>query len=199
MIRKIPNCLENPLDNLLIELCEPTTTFFRSTGFNPNDLTTISFIFGILSILFLYKNKPILSVICYFISYFFDCADGYHARRYRMCTEYGDLYDHIKDWVVNILFISLLISRNKHKLNLSQWIIVVIFFLLLLGGQMLYFASQERYYNKLDKIPSLRWLGFLVKTKEQSIRTLKWVKYFGCGTFILCVCIFTLWIELYKN
>ena len=198
MTRKIPTSLENPLDNLLIDLCEPTTKFFRSTGFNPNDITTLSFLFGLLAILFLYKNKPVLSVVFYFISYFFDCADGYHARRYKMCTKLGDIYDHVKDITINITFITLLVSRNKHKLTTIQWIIVAIFFILLLGAQMLYFASQERHYNNLDKIPSLRWLGFLVKTKEDAINTLKWARYFGCGTFILSVCIFTLWIETKK-
>ena len=198
MTRKIPNSLENPLDNLLIELCEPTTKFFRLLGFNPNDITTLSFLFGLLAILFLYRNKPILSVVCYFISYFFDCADGYHARRYKMCTKFGDMYDHVKDITINITFITLLVSRNKHKLTSIQWILVALFFSFLIVGQILYFASQERYYNKLHKIPSLRWLGFLVKTKEDAIKTLKWSRYFGCGTFILSVCIFTLWIEIRK-
>jgi phosphatidylglycerophosphate synthase len=194
-MRKIPSDLENPIDNAIIYMCEPMSKFFRTLNFNPNDITTLSLIFGILSVILLYKNKPVLSVACFFISYIFDCADGYYARKYRMCTKLGDLYDHIKDWTVNITYGYILFTRNRHKLPTYGWIIVLFVLLILLGMQSLYFGAQEKYYDKLDQVPSLAWLGKMIKNKEQAKKVLKIVRYFGCGTFIVCVMFFTLWIE----
>lgn len=197
-MRKIPTNLENPIDNVIINMCEPIVKYFRTLHFNPNDITTLSLIFGILSLLFLYKSKPILAVACYFISYMFDCADGYYARKYRMCTKLGDLYDHIKDWTVNITYGYILFTRNRHKLSTYGWILVVLLFLFLLGMQALYFGAQERYYGKLEQVPSLAWLGKLIKTKEQAKKVLSVTRFFGCGTFVVVVILFTLWIEYKK-
>lgn len=194
-MRKLPKNLENPIDNLIIEACEHMSKFFKSLHFNPNDITTLSLIFGILSILFLYKGKPVLTVTCYFISYVFDCCDGYYARKYKMCTKFGDLYDHIKDWTVNIIYVYVLFIRNKHKLTPYQWIVFMIVLLFLIILQSIYFGSQEKYHNNLNACPSLSWLGYFIKTKEQAEKVLCVTRFFGCGTFIICVIIFTLWIE----
>jgi phosphatidylglycerophosphate synthase len=197
-MRKIPSNLENPLDSLLIDLSEPISKYFHTLYMNPNDITTFSLIFGIISILFLYKEKPVLASACYFLSYLFDVVDGYYARKYRMVTKFGDMYDHIKDWTVNITYMYVLFNRNKQKLKTWQWILVSCIFIFLLGMQALYFSAQEKYYNKIDTIPSLAWLSGLIKTKEEAIKTLKWTRFFGCGTFITCVIIFTIWIEYKK-
>ena len=174
------------------------STFFKNLHLNPNDITTLSLIFGILSIIFLYKGKTIISISCYFISYIFDVLDGYYARKYNMCTKFGDLYDHIKDWTVNITYGYILFIRNKNKLTTSQWIFVLICIFLLIGCQSIYFGAQERYYGKKDLCPSLAWLGSIVKTKEQAKKLLSVIRFFGCGTFIIFVMIFTVYIEYKK-
>jgi phosphatidylglycerophosphate synthase len=194
-MRKIPTYLENPIDNVIIAVCDGMSKFFRVLKFNPNGITTLSLIFGVLSLLFLYKSKSVLAVACYFISYVFDVLDGYYARKYDMCTKFGDLYDHIKDWAVNVTYVYILFTRNRHKLSKKAWVLVLLMFVFLLGMQAVYFGAQERYYDNLDKIPSLGWLGSIVKTKSQAIKILKIVRYFGCGTFIITVMIFTVWIE----
>lgn len=197
-MRKIPKNLENPIDNAIIDICDPLSKFFHSLHFNPNDITTLSLIFGILSILLLYRGQTIAAVACYFISYVFDCCDGYYARKYRMCTKFGDLYDHFKDWIVYIMYTYVLYTRNKEKLSKKQWISVLLVFLFLLGLQLVHFAAQERYHNKLDNIPSLGWLASFVKTKEQARNVLSVTRFFGCGTFILTIMAFTVYVEYKK-
>jgi hypothetical protein len=64
--------------------------------------------------------------------------------------------------------------------------------------QALYFGAQERYYGKLEQVPSLAWLGKLIKTKEQAKKVLSVTRFFGCGTFVVVVILFTLWIEYKK-
>ena len=173
--------------------------FFHYLHFVPNDITTLSLIFGILSVLLLYRGQTIASVVFYFISYIFDCCDGYYARKYKMCTKLGDIYDHFKDWTVNIMYIYVLYTCNKEKLSKKQWITVLFLFLFLICLQLLHFAAQERYHNKLDDIPSLGWLGYFVKTKEQAINVLSVTRFFGCGTFIVTVIAFTVYIQYKKK
>lgn len=197
-MRKLPSNLENPIDDLLIHVCEPLNKVLRKLYLNPNDITTLSLIFGFLSIVYLYKGNGVLAATFYFISYMFDCADGLYARKYMMCTKFGDLYDHIKDWTVNILFIYILVIRNKHKVSKREIIILTVYFVILFIAQAVYFGAQEVYYGHSEKSPSLSWLGSYIKTKEDAINILKYTRYLGCGTFILSLVVLTLYLEYKK-
>ena len=162
-MRKIPRELENPIDNILIDLCEPISELFNRISLTPNHITTISMIFGFLSVFFLYKRIVIVAVILYFISYLFDCVDGYYARKYNMCSKFGDLYDHIKDCSVNFLFYFGVFYIYKDKLSVSQWIIIGFISLFIKFMESLYFGAQEKYYDHLDDIPSFGFLSKMFK------------------------------------
>ena len=194
-MRKIPSDIENPIDNILIDIAEPLSIIFRSMNFTPNGITTLSLIFGIFAIIGLYKGYVIFSVIMMGLSYLMDCCDGYYARKYNMVTKVGDCYDHIKDVVVFILFIYVLYKRNKDKLDRKEWIIVWI--ILLFFGIMtsLYFGCQERYYGKEYEIPTFGCLSKLISSKEKAEKWLNFLRFFGLGTFTMVILIFTIWIE----
>jgi len=164
-------------------------------NFNPNDITTLSLIFGVISVISLYKGLVIPAIVAMLLSYFMDCIDGYYARKYNMVTEFGDLYDHIKDVLVFVAYIFVLFKRNKNKLTPKQWgyaIGVLLFFLVM---SVLYFACQEKYYNMDKNTLTLAWLSKFVKDKETAEKCLGILRYFGIGTFIMVVLIFTFWIE----
>jgi phosphatidylglycerophosphate synthase len=198
-MRKIPHELECPVDNVLIDLCEPLSIFFRKLDFTPNGITTLSLICGLLAIYFLYKDKPYAAVTFYFISYIFDCLDGYYARKYKMCSKFGDFYDHIKDWIIFTLFFIVFIKRNKNKLSKNEWIAASIVFALLFANQVLYFACQEKYHDKLDNTPTLQWLSTIIKDKETAENYLSYCRHGGIGTFVVIVIIFVLYVELKKK
>ena len=100
--RKISHRLENPVDNVLIEFADTLCPLFHSLGFTPNMITGLSAVFGYVSIYFLHKQRYVHSGVCFFVQYFFDCMDGYYARKYKMTSDIGDLLDHAKDATVNI-------------------------------------------------------------------------------------------------
>ena len=58
MERKVPENLENPIDNMIYKDMENVGKFFKENNFTPNMLTTISAFFGLLSIYAICKNKP---------------------------------------------------------------------------------------------------------------------------------------------
>lgn len=194
-MRKIPTNIENPIDNMIIDMAEPMSLIFHSMNFTPNGITTLSLIFGVFAIVGLYKGHSIFAVIMMALSYLMDCCDGYYARKYNMVTKEGDCYDHIKDVTVFSLFIYVLYKRNKQKLSRKEWIIVwsILLFFAVMSG--LYFACQERYYGKEDQIPTLGCLSQLISTKEKAEKWLEILRFFGLGTFMTVMLIFTIWLE----
>lgn len=197
-MRKIPKQYDCPIDNVVIDICELVSGAFHRVGFTPNGITTLSMITGLAGVFALWKSQPIIAVVLIAISYFFDCLDGYYARKYKMTSKIGDLYDHIKDISVFSLYILVLFYRNKHKLSTSQWILVFAIGLLFIMLSFLYFACQEQIYDKEEDIPSLSWTRLLVPNKHVAKKLLRILRHCGLGTFTLIYLGFTLWIEFKK-
>ena len=61
-MRKIDSDYENPIDNVLIDSGIKTLPFFKSIGFTPNLITTLSLIFGLISVFYLHKDNKKLSL-----------------------------------------------------------------------------------------------------------------------------------------
>jgi hypothetical protein len=181
MCRKIEKKYENPFDNILIDLCEYCSPFFHKLNFSPNDITTLSLIFGILSIYFLYKNNLVLFIVLYIISYFFDCFDGFYARKYKMVTKFGDIYDHVKDISVGVGIIIVLIITNKCSTTITVSIIITFIILTILANVNL--GCQELIYNTSDESPILNNLTKLCPGDPKE--TIKFTRYFGCGTYVI--------------
>ncbi|MDD4931400.1 MAG: CDP-alcohol phosphatidyltransferase family protein [Candidatus Colwellbacteria bacterium] len=120
--RKLPNHLECPFDILLYKIIEPLSNLFHTLNFTPNMLTTISTIFGALAFYFLYKRREELFVGSLILYYLFDCLDGYYARKYGMCTKFGDYYDHVKDLIVALTVIGLIFYRLYRSKNYKSMI-----------------------------------------------------------------------------
>ena len=179
-MKKIPNHMDNPIDNILIDICENLCEFFNKTGHTPNILTTYSLFTGLISCYFLNNRKLLLFSVFYLLSYFFDCADGHYARKYKMTTKFGDMYDHIKDSF--ILLLVLIISYKNASHNITKPMIFIL--ILFTGLSLFHFSCQE---NNCD-----------VEFKDKDNDTFKpvmclcsnrnhiyWSRYFGAGTFVM--------------
>ena len=57
MERKVPENLENPVDNLIYRDMDKVSNFFKENNFTPNMLTSVSAFFGLLSIYSICKNR----------------------------------------------------------------------------------------------------------------------------------------------
>jgi phosphatidylglycerophosphate synthase len=177
-MRKLPRELDDVVDNVLLDICEWVAPFFKATGHTANMLTIYSIICGLLYMKAIREGKFVHFAAYYGISYFFDCLDGYYARRYHMVSKFGEYLDHIKDntfmaltWY--ILFTSFpSITKHFH-------IFIFLFFLFLLA---LHTGCQQKYYNKRHLRSSEETLDlFQGLCKDEA--DLRWTRYFGCGTF----------------
>lgn len=195
--RKINEKYENPYDNLMINFSEKVSENFKKLNFTPNHLTTISLIFSLISAVFLYKindkNKKLyktLAIIFYLLSYFFDCLDGYYARKYDMVTSFGDKYDHYGDIIKHLIIYRIFyLKLSKTKFYIYTFIIglLIIFMFVHLG-------CQEKYYTQTGNGNGHFLENFKSFCPNNPEKTMKFTKYFSCGTIILTTIIFMMLI-----
>jgi phosphatidylglycerophosphate synthase len=176
---KISYEFENPIDIVLSKIAHKIKPTFYSLNFNPNNITTISVIFGVCSIYSLYKDQYVLSAIMLLLSYFFDILDGIYARSYDMVTKFGDYYDHVSDLALYAILIPMIIYKCKNKMKLLPFLII---FFISLYFSMLQLGCQEKIYNT-DQSSTLVFLKKLCPNPPE--KTIKCSRFLGCGTTIL--------------
>lgn len=193
-MKKIPDHLDNPIDNVLISLCETLSPMFKATHHTPNMITTYSLITGLLSCYYLYYGNYILFSVFFALSYFFDCFDGHFARKYNMTSKWGDFYDHTKDVSVFILLLFVLWKRYRDRINAPIIVLFLIFTYLALTQlgcqQKIYGTTKaegaERDHESLDNLKPLC-------PSENSI---SWARFFGTGTYNLIIILLVNYIIL---
>ena len=176
-MKKIPDEIDNPVDNALIHFGDRLCPFFKHTRHTPNILTTYSLITGLVACYFLYKKHMILFSIFYLLSYFFDCIDGHFARKYAMTSNIGDMYDHIKDGFIFILIIWI-VYKNCGKITIPVIGVFLFFFIMM----TIHFSCQEKNCDDKYKDKDNSFI-FVSKSLCGDKDNIKWTRYFGVGTF----------------
>jgi hypothetical protein len=186
-MRKISRHFENPIDNILIDIAELLSPISYFLGLTPNILTTISIIFSGVSVYYLKeRNFPSASYM-YMIAYYFDCMDGFFARKYKMYSKFGDLYDHVADIFKfsSVTYMLYTINYEKFMFYAPCILISSILFNIHLGYQELYYDKDESYVLGLIK----KICPIKDKNDKKSIANiLKYSRFVGCGTFNLIFC-----------
>ena len=180
-MRKIDEKYENPIDHIFLLISESLCPIFYSLNFNANGITTLSLIFGLISIYYLYTGKVIMFMISYIISYFFDCMDGHFARKYNQVTKFGDYYDHIADVIKMISVIYTLYYINS---NIMTYLIIPMIILLFFTS--MHMGCQEKYYNKNESY-TLSITKMLCPNNKYNLLNI--TRFFGCGSFMLFITI----------
>lgn len=188
-MKKVSTDIDNPIDTLLVDFFDKfLSNFFRNTGHTPNILTTYSLITGLISCYFLNIKNLLLFSLFYIISYFFDCADGFFARKYSMTSNIGDIYDHVKDISVSLLIIYITFKNSRKNINSTVIAISLVF----LALSLYYISCQENNCDDKFKDKNNGTLKFLNKLCKDRVHNIKWARYFGPGTFniffILIIC-----------
>lgn len=181
--RKIERRFENPIDNLLIDLADLLCPMFYDLGFTPNMITGLSAVFGYISLYFLYKERFAHAGICFFIQYFFDCMDGYFARKYKMTSKAGDMFDHIKDATVNLGLMYVFYTR-KDWIGIGLALSTIVCVSFQLGCQEIMYDSNESPTLTVTKTLSP------CTTKESAERLMPYLRWLGCGTCNLALAVY---------
>lgn len=193
--RKISSINDNPIDNVMIETSEILSPHFKSLNYTPNGITTISLIFAAASLYHLYNYDVIYFAIYFTISYFFDCMDGYYARKYDMVTESGDKYDHFKDLIVIVALFYMLYSRY----NILEFPVIILILSVFIVLAMMTVGCQEHVTNKKHKSNTLSIFNVITPTKENCKKYNSYLKYFGTGTLVLVTIIIVFYLNSNLN
>jgi phosphatidylglycerophosphate synthase len=182
MTRKLEKQKECFIDDYIyICIIDKLTSIFHYLNVSPNFVTLISVVFGFLSIYYLYKRNFTLFVVNFYLYYILDLTDGYYARKYNLCSKFGDYFDHTRDLIIwsGIIYILVqLINKNKTP---SHLIIIIVSFVLFL----MHMSCQEKNFVNTTKECHSETLNFinLCPGKEYIYYT----KYFGMGTFSVII------------
>jgi len=196
-MRKIPEHLENPYDNCMIDIVEKSVDLFYNIGFTPNGITTLSLITGLASVYNFEKENFYMSAFMYALSYFFDCMDGNMARKYDMCTEFGDEYDHGKDILVNAMLLYQMVKYYWNHGGPFMYVLPVAIGASL-WGSFIQLSCQEVYYNNptktLDLLPSCP-----TSSSHNVEHIMSYTRHCGTGTSVLVILIFIVLADVLKN
>nr|QBK88532.1 MAG: CDP-alcohol phosphatidyltransferase [Mimivirus LCMiAC01] len=190
--RKFPRKLENPVDNLILDVGDVLSPIFKKLNFTPNTLTFISMILGLLAIYFYAKKKYVWSAIMFFISYMFDCFDGYYARKYKMVTKFGDIFDHAKDVIVTVGILWLIYNKYKTAPDLRKYLPFVYIILavtvlpMYLGCQAIYHDHKTKSNDSMTLNPTKRMCPTKDPKKIPSV--MKILRYGGAASTQLYLC-----------
>ena len=176
-MRKINRDIENPFDNILLDISEKVAPFFKKTNHTPNLITLYSAITAIFSMYSLYNKSFSTFSITWILAYFFDSLDGYFARKYNMVTKLGDKLDHGKDTLMWI--ITGIILYNKYNIPRHIFLIFVLICIFCIK-QM---GCQQKLYIDSKISESINVYSKFCKTTSD----INFTRYFGGGTVYLFV------------
>jgi phosphatidylglycerophosphate synthase len=182
-MRKLSVKYENPIDNIIYLFVEPLAPYMYKWNITPNMITTLGNISWVYGLYLLYNHEYVYSALLFGLSYYFDCLDGYVARKYHLISIFGDYYDHISDVTKGCSYLFMLYYLNKDLLIHFLPIIILGLFL-----SMVHLYYQEKLHNKNNDSPTLSSLSNLIpnilttKNQNRLKKRLKFTKYFGTGT-----------------
>ena len=148
METKIGPQYQDMFDNLFIEYSKNIVPEMWNLGLTPNNVTTLSLIFGLVSAIMLHNGNYLIFGILHLISYILDTCDGMMARKYNLTSDFGDKYDHFKDWFVGIILLFLFLKKFPISKNVCSYSIGI--FLVIIS--FIHVGCKEKIYKKWRQI-----------------------------------------------
>lgn len=195
-MRKCDPRYENPIDNVLIDMCDWLCPHLYSLDFTPNIITTIGTLIGLWSLYSLWQGKLLSFIVLYSLSYFFDVLDGHYSRKYCMETEIGDYYDHIRDNIMIIMLLVVVYCRYRNKLPgyvLLTSLCIMVFYSVIL---IMYTGCLDRVEHPYrPHSDTLNWCKKLCFVKDPE-GFIKYARHFGYATNIIVIILLITFMEL---
>lgn len=187
--RKLSSDVECPLDYLMVSSAIPFFDVWRSFGVTANHLTLIGGVIQTLACFFLWRRYTFLAGVLWLFGYYFDAIDGSYARYHHLCSPYGDLLDHLRDWICAAMMLVVLYFR--YSLKLFDYLFLAMTFLL----ATIYMGAQEQYLISLK--PHIQTSEILTVVASlisffnlQLEETIHWLRWVGAAHMNLAVAIY---------
>jgi hypothetical protein len=179
-MRKIPQELENPIDDALLEAADATMPV--SKKFTPNQVTVGSIFLAVVAVWAMFSGRPWTFALSYSGSIFLDYVDGHLARTTGQITKIGDFLDHASDALLALAVVAFLAWKLGSKSVVPISIIAIFGFLqaVHLGYQQKWYdlngdKTEDHHEESLDALQKLA-----PGDPEEAMRYTRW---FGVGTY----------------
>ncbi len=179
--RKLTREQENPVDTFFYDVCEVVAPTFYRFGFTPNMVTLLSFITTMVSLNYLHQGLNWSGCLFLIVSYFFDCLDGFMARKYNMTSKLGDILDHGSDMMLAIGLVLVLYSRHPWSVFKTKMMILSMMGLFI----TIHMGCQEQIYTGDYPSPTLAPAKLLCVQPSW----IQYTRFFGTGTMIFAICL----------
>jgi phosphatidylserine synthase len=170
--------------------------FFKKTCHTPNTLTTYSLLTGLIACYGLFIGRLEIFIIFFIISFFFDCFDGYFARRYGMTSKGGDTYDHVKDLAIAIVILVVVFWKYRQVVTLPILLVMALLFALC----SVHNGCQQKYFNEQKGGDQNDQAMDMFQCMCRDTADLKYTRFFGPGMFMVftIIAISYVWAKKYK-
>lgn len=185
---------EGPIDNIFAWLVERAAPIFKATGHTPNIITTYSLALGLFAAYNLFRGNMVVFAMASVISYFMDCADGYVARKYKMTSKFGDVYDHGSDTIINIATAAAFYMRYAGRIVWRPLTIAVTVAFAVIVALMLTHLGCQQWIHNPDNRKVEESLDIL-RVACPRADMIGWTRYFSCGTAKMALVAVVLYFE----
>ena len=105
-------------------------------GLSPNQVTFGSTVFQLLASYFFFRDGPLKAVLMYLLGYILDSSDGVMARKYKMTSNFGEIFDLSSDFLTTaVLLLVFFLKSRKRK---YFWHLFILLLVLLHLGNLWY-------------------------------------------------------------
>lgn len=182
---KIPDGLkinnDEPIDNMIVDyICRPIAPLFHFTGHTPNMISVYGVCFSIASLYSLATDDILRFTLYLWTAYVLDCLDGYYARKYDMVTDWGDIFEHLRDLLALVSTLGL--CGMKYKI--TEYVFGILFISSALTG--IHVGCVQQMYSSVDPTRSLETLDILqFLCFDNSL--MYFSNYFGVGMYMIII------------
>lgn len=142
----------------------------------PNLLTLIRFIIGGVIAYMIFTSQHVISVILFVVAVITDLADGRIARKYKLETKFGKVFDAFTDKALFALIIFPLLYVNGFIIWIWIWAVSTIFTLI----TYYFFVKKEMGPSTFGRSIMIVEVGLVV------ILLLGYVNHYTIGVFYAC-------------
>jgi phosphatidylglycerophosphate synthase len=191
-MRKVEPTSENPIDNVIIGVCEKLNPLLVRLGVTPNMVTFVGFLLCLGAMQALWVGDVYKFGTLFLLTYYTDCQDGSLARASNNCSWDGDVADHLRDSFM-IIGISIIIVLKYHPSFVQTVPMIVLFSLSILN-----FGCQQKSYQSTASRPSScqeeETLSKLINSCPEGVTAIQ-TRFFGFGTFVIATILWVLYLD----
>ena len=193
--RKITSENENPIDDVLISICDSLIDICMYFKITPNMITLSRIVIGTFVFYYLYyTNEHFYTIIGTIVFYLLDILDGHLARSTNQVTILGDYLDHFADvgfFFIIVFFI--LFNKFPNKTNIIILLIVMLYL------SMVHLSLQQVKYKQTDPKAEVELLDGLLMLHNLECHHICWTRYFGTGTLYTLIVYIIYYIQNNKK